>query len=109
MECNRKLKIHIGIIKRLMGDVKYYEEEVKENKKHVEFMKVNGECPYDIRKQEEVLSESYMMVPESKNRLEAALQTFKGIITMTEDELYVDKELLETANNLLEINNYLDV
>lgn len=27
-----------------------------------------GKDPYDIRKQEEVLSESYMMVPDSKRR-----------------------------------------
>ena len=109
MECNRKLKIQIGIIKRLMGDIKFYEEEVKENKAHVEFMKVNGECPYDIRKQEEVLSESYMMIPESRNRLEAALQTFKSVVTMSECEEEIDKDLLEIANNLLEMNNYLDV
>ena len=109
MESNRKLKIQIGIIKRLMGDIKYYEEEVKENKAHIEFMKVNGECPYDIRKQEEVLSESYMMIPESRNRLEAALQTFKSVVTMSEYEEDIDKDLLEIANNLLEMNNYLDV
>lgn len=92
-----------------MGDIKYYEEEVKENKAHIEFMKVNGECPYDIRKQEEVLSESYMMIPESRNRLEAALQTFKSVVTMAEYEEDIDKDLLEIANNLLEMNNYLDV
>jgi tubulin-specific chaperone A len=109
MESNRKLKIQIGIIKRLMGDIKYYEEEVKENKAHIEFMKVNGECPYDIRKQEEVLSESYMMIPESRNRLETALQTFKSVVTMSECEEDIDKDLLEIANNLLEMNNYLDV
>ena len=109
MEFNRKLKIQIGIIKRLMGDIKYYQEEVKENKAHVEFMKVNGESPYDIRKQEEVLSESYMMIPESRNRLEAGLQTFKSLVTMAEYEEDTDKCLLKIANNLLEINNYLDV
>ena len=109
MESNRKLKIQIGIIKRLMGDIKYYEEEVKENKAHIEFMKVNGECPYDIRKQEEVLSESYMMIPESRNRLEAALQIFKSVVTMSEYEEDIDKDLLEIANNLLEMNDYLDV
>ena len=109
MDCNRKLKIHIGIIKRLMGAVKFYEEVVKENIKNVEMMKLNGYCPYDIRKQEEVLSESYMMIPESKNKLEEALQTFKGIISIVEDELEINNELLEKARELLEINNYIDV
>lgn len=109
MDYTRKLKIHIGIIKRLMGDVKFYEEEVKENKKNVEMMKINGYCPYDIRKQEEVLSESYMMIPESKNKLEEALQTFKGIISIVEDELEINNELLGKAKELLEINNYIDI
>jgi tubulin-specific chaperone A len=34
---------------------------------------------YDIRKQEEVLQESYMMVPDSKNRLEVAINELEKI------------------------------
>ena len=50
-----------------------------------------------------------MMIPESKNKLEEALQTFKGIISIVEDELEINNELLEKARELLEINNYIDV
>jgi hypothetical protein len=34
----------------------------------------------DIRKQEEVLQESYMMVPDSKSRLEASIADLQGIL-----------------------------
>ena len=34
---------------------------------------------YDIRKQEEVLQESYMMVPDSKNRLETAINELEKL------------------------------
>jgi len=40
----------------------------------IQKMRDDGKDPYDIRKQEEVLQESYMMVPDSKARLETAIE-----------------------------------
>ena len=37
-------------------------------------MRTEGRDSYDIKKQEEVLQESYMMIPDSKSRLQAALE-----------------------------------
>ena len=79
-EENKKLKIQIGVCKRLSKEVLSYEKEVITNEAKVQKMKDDGKDPYDIRKQEEVLGESYMMVPDSKNRLEAALFELANII-----------------------------
>ena len=35
---------------------------------------------YDIRKFEEVLQESYMMIPDSKRRLEASIENLRGVL-----------------------------
>ena len=59
---NRKLKIQLGVCKRLTKEVLSYENEVIKNEARVQKMKDEGKDPYDIRKQEEVLGESYMMV-----------------------------------------------
>ena len=43
-------------------------------------MRDGGKDPYDIKKQEEVLQESYMMIPDSKARLQAALEDLKAFL-----------------------------
>jgi tubulin-specific chaperone A len=77
---NRKLKIQIGVCKRLTKEVLSYEKEVMTNEAKIQKMKDDGKDPYDIKKQEEVLGESYMMVPDSKNRLDAALFELASLI-----------------------------
>lgn len=46
----------------------------------VQKMRDDGKDSYDIKKQEEVLQESYMMVPDSKNRLEKAFDSLSEVI-----------------------------
>lgn len=55
----------------------------------------------DIRKQEEVLQESYMMVPDSKNRLEQAKEELESLLEQCAEEADVDAELLTEARAFL--------
>ena len=80
----------------------YYEKEVKENEQKLQQMKDEKKDPYDIKKFEEVLGESYMMVPDSKSRLGQALKDLEMYLESAEvenlqsDEWYTQgKELLE--------------
>ncbi len=61
-------------------EVAAYEKEVITNEARVQKMRDDGKDPYDIRKQEEVLQESYMMVPDSKSRLERALTELNDLV-----------------------------
>ena len=61
-------------------EVAAYEKEVITNEARVQKMRDDGKDPYDIRKQEEVLKESYMMVPDSKSRLERALTELNDLV-----------------------------
>lgn len=79
-EVNRKLKIQLGVCKRLSKEVLYYEKEAIDNEKRIQKMKDDEKDIYDIRKQEEVLGESYMMIPDSKNRLETAVFELANLI-----------------------------
>jgi tubulin-specific chaperone A len=54
--------------------VAYYEKEVKENENKLQGMKENKKDAYDIKKFEEVLGESYMMIPDSKARFQTSLE-----------------------------------
>jgi tubulin-specific chaperone A len=77
---NKKLKIQIGVCKRMKKEVASYEAEVLTNEAKVQKMRDEGKDVYDIRKQEEVLQESYMMVPDSKARYEASIAELSNIL-----------------------------
>ena len=62
------------ILRRLCKEVEYYKKEVKDNKAKLAAMKDEKKDPYDIKKFEEVLGESYMMVPDSENRFQKSLE-----------------------------------
>lgn len=55
----------------------------------------------DIRKQEEVLQESYMMIPDSKNRFDRAKEELESLVGQCEDEPDIDGEVLAEARSLL--------
>jgi hypothetical protein len=58
----------------MIKEVAYYKQEVKENEAKLAEMKQHNKDPYDIKHFENVLGESYMMVPDSTSRLERALE-----------------------------------
>jgi len=97
----KKLKNQLGIVKRMLKEVACYEREVVANEARVQKMRDDGKDPYDIRKQEEVLQESYMMIPDSKTRLEATLVELNGCVEECKDDAEVDAALLEEARTIL--------
>lgn len=79
----------------------YYEKEVKENEEKLAQMKADGKDPYDIKKFEEVLGESHMMIPDSQNRLRKCVDDLKEFVNTNQDDL-TNMEWIETANALIE-------
>lgn len=65
---------------RLQKEVQYYEKESATQEGKVQKMKEDGKDIYDIKKQEEVLQEFYMMIPNSKSRLDAGIQDLKAFL-----------------------------
>lgn len=60
--------------------MQYYEKESATQEGKVQKMKEDGKDIYDIKKQEEVLQEFYMMIPNSKSRLDASIQDLKAFL-----------------------------
>lgn len=73
----KQLTIKVKTVERLMKEVQYYKDEVKENEMKLAKMKEEQKDEYDIKKFQEVLDESIMMVPDSETRLEKALDDLK--------------------------------
>lgn len=69
----KNLKIKSSTVKRIHKEFLLYQKERDEQKQKVEKMKNEGADAYDIKKQQEILTESEKMVPDSQQRLQTAL------------------------------------
>ena len=72
---------------RMLKEVAYYQKEVLENEATLATMKQENQDPYDIKKFEEVLGESHMMIPDSQRRLD---QTLRDLVSYVESPEVVD-------------------
>lgn len=79
---------------RLIKEAAYYEEETKENEAQLQKMKDEQKDPYDIKKFEEVLGESQMMIPESISRRDKALGDLQEFIIVLEKDEADNNELM---------------
>ncbi|XP_012339990.1 tubulin-specific chaperone A isoform X3 [Apis florea] len=90
----RILKIKTGVVKRLAKEKITYEKEAAQQRERIQKLKEQDKDGYDIKKQEEVLQESLMMVPDCQRRLAKAFEELKKI--------------LDTEQDLKEIEDYIE-
>lgn len=77
-----------------------YEKEAEQQRIRIQKLKDQGGDEYDVRKQEEVLQETLMMVPDCQRRLAKAFDELKAIVH-NEPDLY-EAEAYTTASTILE-------
>lgn len=65
----RQIRLKTGVLKRLAKEKIVYEREVEEQKARIERLRAEGKDDYVLRKEEEVLTEAHMMVPDVIRRL----------------------------------------
>mmetsp|Transcript_21086 Transcript_21086/g.52430 ORF Transcript_21086/g.52430 Transcript_21086/m.52430 type:complete len:127 (+) Transcript_21086:113-493(+) len=83
----KQLRIKTGVVRRLAKEMSAYEHEATEQKKKIEGMVAAGKDEYDIKKQNEVLAETEMMVPDTAKRLSAAVDGLGDYIDANADAL----------------------
>lgn len=64
----RQLSIKTGVVKRLTKERTVYEKEVLIERKRFEKFKAEGADEHVLKKQEEVIQECLMMLPDSMRR-----------------------------------------
>mmetsp|Transcript_4062 Transcript_4062/g.5954 ORF Transcript_4062/g.5954 Transcript_4062/m.5954 type:complete len:115 (+) Transcript_4062:25-369(+) len=102
----KQLRIKLGVCKRLVREMSSYEEEVQINEARVQKMKAEEADEYDIRKQEEVLGESHMMIPDTRRRMDQAFQDLAAFLEENEDDADISgTENLEEARKLCSEHN----
>lgn len=73
-DTKRQLKIKSGIVKRITREFDSYHKEIQRDKDRIEKLRDKSASENEIRKQEEVLSETIAMVPNTRKRLQDALE-----------------------------------
>lgn len=99
----RTLKIKTGVVKRIAKEKVTYEKESEQQRERIQKYKDQGKDDYDIRKQEEVLQESLMMVPDCQRRLAKAHEELTKILESEQDlkeaEAYLEaQKVLEESS-----------
>lgn len=97
----RTIKIKTGVVKRLAKEKTVYEREAEQQKARIQKYKDEGKDIYDINKQEEVLNESLMMVPDCQRRLAVAYEELNKILE-TEQDLKETEDFLAAVKILEE-------
>ncbi|KOB69032.1 Tubulin-specific chaperone A [Operophtera brumata] len=96
----RQIKIKTGVVKRLAKEKVVYEKEAELQRNRIQKIKDEGQDEHNIRKQEEVLQESLMMVPDCQRRLQKAFADLKSVLETEQDlkgsEVYTAAEQVLT-------------
>mmetsp|Transcript_17775 Transcript_17775/g.41670 ORF Transcript_17775/g.41670 Transcript_17775/m.41670 type:complete len:158 (-) Transcript_17775:443-916(-) len=105
----KQLKVKASVCVRMSKEVAYYQKEAGENETRVQGMKDEGKDIYDIKKAEEVLQESYMMIPDSKNRFQKSLEDLLDHVReFATDAALVGTDDLAKAQTILSENDMGD-
>lgn len=64
----RQIKIKTGVLRRLTKEKTSYEKEIDQQKLRIEKLRGEGKDEHVLKKEEEVLQESAMMIPDSHRR-----------------------------------------
>lgn len=64
----RQIFIKTGVVKRYAKEKVSYEKESENEKKRMQKFRDENRDEHDLRKQEEVIQESLMMIPECQRR-----------------------------------------
>lgn len=93
----RQLTIKTGVVKRLSKEKTVYEKEVVTQRNRIDKLKTEGADDHVLRKQEEVLQESMMMVPDCQRRLAKAFEELSEMIKNEEELKECDQYLAAVA------------
>ncbi|KAK3279922.1 hypothetical protein CYMTET_12217 [Cymbomonas tetramitiformis] len=96
----RQVKIKTGVLTRVRKELVMYEKEQQKEQKKTDDMKAAGAEEHDIKQQENVLGEAAMMLPETRKRLENALNDLQSCVAENESDL-TDSEELVAAQALI--------
>lgn len=98
----RQIFIKTGVVKRYTKEKVSYEKEADKEKLRLEKFRNENRDEHDLKKQEEVIQENLMMVPDCQRKLKAAYEELNQMLENEKDleekdEYMKAREVLEEA------------
>eukprot|EP00088_Acartia_fossae_P052038 TRINITY_DN5860_c0_g1_i1.p1 TRINITY_DN5860_c0_g1~~TRINITY_DN5860_c0_g1_i1.p1 ORF type:complete len:112 (-),score=44.66 TRINITY_DN5860_c0_g1_i1:706-1041(-) len=81
----KQIKVKTGVLKRVGKEKLSYRKEADQQKAKLQKMKDEGKDDYDIKKMNEVMQETLMMIPDCQRRLVTAHADLKNILEAEKD------------------------
>ncbi|XP_037947291.1 tubulin-specific chaperone A-like isoform X2 [Teleopsis dalmanni] len=81
----RQLFIKTGVVKRLTKEKTVCEKEIVTEQTRLEKLKTSGADDHSVRKQEEVIQECLMMLPDAIRRLQKELEQLEKMLQDEQD------------------------
>ncbi|KAG0253211.1 hypothetical protein BG011_006494 [Mortierella polycephala] len=88
----RDFTIKTNVLKRLVKEQIYYNQEKLHQQKRIDAMVAKDPEDYEIKKQREVLEETLDMLPDVERRIKAAHQDLANLVTNANPDLKSSKE-----------------
>lgn len=89
-----------------MKEVKHYKDEVLVSEMKVDEIKRDAsKDKYDVKRYEDILNESYMMVPDASKRLQSAIADLASYISNSNSLLDSSGSWYQTAQIILQDNH----
>ena len=108
---DQKFKIQYGVVKRMKKEYDYYQKEVNVNEDKIIKMKNkelgveddHEEHKYKIRKLDEIISESHMMLLLAKEKYKLDVEKLELMYNeIKKCEISIDESLLQEVNALID-------
>ena len=103
----KQFLIKLRVCNRLKKEVAHYRKDAEERVEKIEAEKAAGRDAYDVKQMEDVLQETYAMIPNAQNRLSNALHELLTFLQEfgADEEVVADAENLASAKALLAEND----
>lgn len=76
----KDLKIKTGCVRRMSKELQMYRKEEVANRAVVDKMTAEGRCPHEIKQQVEVLNDTLVVIPNTKDRLESYIEELEEFL-----------------------------
>ncbi|KAF9187177.1 hypothetical protein BGZ51_001501 [Haplosporangium sp. Z 767] len=96
----RDFTIKTNVLKRLVKEQVYYNQEKLNQQKRIDDMVAKDPEDYEIKKQREVLEETLDMLPDVERRKKAAHQDLANLVTNANPDIKSSKEYEEAVQAL---------
>lgn len=100
MEDEKKLRVKVNCVKRLIKEKNHYQDEIKELTNIIKKMELKDPNNYEIKKKNEILEETDITLKHTKTMLDKYISDLKEIVSIYLETGNISDELLDEINSI---------